>query len=88
MCTEGLHGLLSQATNNGDIRGVSLCQNGPKITHLLFTDDSLIFCRVKEEECKSLLRYWPNMIELLDNKSIVLKPLSSLVNPPPQTLKQ
>ena len=42
MCTEGLH-------------GVSLCCNGPKLTHLLFADDSLIFYRAKEEECQTLL---------------------------------
>ena len=51
MCTEGLHGLIRSAANNGDIRGVSLCRNGPKLTHLLFADDSLIFCRAKIEEC-------------------------------------
>ena len=37
------------------IRGVSLCRNGPKLTHLLFADNSLIFYRAKEEECQSLL---------------------------------
>ena len=51
MCTEGLHGLIRSAANNGDIRGVSHCHNGPKLTHLLFVDDSLIFCRAKIEEC-------------------------------------
>ena len=56
MCTEGLHGLLRKAATNSDIRGVSICQNGPKITHLLFVDDSLIFCRAKESECQSLLQ--------------------------------
>lgn len=56
MCTEGLHGLLSRAANNDDIWGESLCWNGPKITHLLFADDSLIFYRAKEEECQSLLQ--------------------------------
>ena len=56
MCTEGLHGLLRKAATNGDIWGVSICQNGPKITHLLFVDDSLIFCRAKESECQSLLQ--------------------------------
>ena len=55
MCTEGLHGLIRKAATNGDIRGVTICQNGPKITHLLFADDSLIFCRAKESECQSLL---------------------------------
>ena len=51
MCTEGLHGLISKAAHKGDIRGVSLCWNGPRITHLFFADDSLIFCRAREEEC-------------------------------------
>ena len=55
MCTEGLHGLISKVAHNGDIRGVSLCQNGPRITHLFFADDNLIFYRAREEECQSLL---------------------------------
>ena len=55
MCTEGLHGLISKSTHNCDIQGVSLCRNGPRITHLLFADDSLLFCRAREEECQSLL---------------------------------
>lgn len=55
MCIEGLHGLINKATTNGDIRGVSICQNGPKLTHLLFADESLIFCRAKESECQTLL---------------------------------
>ena len=55
MCTEGLHGLINKAATNGSICGVSLCRNGPKLTHLLFADDSLIFYRAKEEECQTLL---------------------------------
>ena len=55
MCIEGLHGLINKATTNGDIRGMSICQNGPKLTHLLFADESLIFCRAKESECQTLL---------------------------------
>ena len=39
----------------GDIRGVSICWNGPRLTHLLFANDSLIFCRAKENECQKLL---------------------------------
>ena len=55
MCTEGLHGLINKAAHNGDIKGVSICQNGPKLTHLLFADDSVIFCRAKESECQCLV---------------------------------
>ena len=55
MCTEGLHGLVNKAATEGAIRGVSLCRYGPKLTHLLFADDSLIFCRAKEDECQTLL---------------------------------
>ncbi|KAK9993079.1 hypothetical protein SO802_022782 [Lithocarpus litseifolius] len=55
MCSEGLHGLINKVATNGTICGVSLCCNGPKLTHLLFANDSLIFCRAKEEECQSLL---------------------------------
>ena len=56
MCTKGLHGLISKAAHNGDIRGVSLCRNGPRITHLFFADESLLFCKAREEECQSLLK--------------------------------
>ena len=56
MCTEGLHGLINKAATNGDIHGVSIYRNGPKLTHLLFADDSLIFCRATENECQTLLK--------------------------------
>ena len=31
-------------------------QRGPKISHLFFADDSLIFCKVSLEECDALQR--------------------------------
>ena len=55
LCTEGLNGLIKQAKVNGDIHGFSLCRRGPKLTHLLFTDDSLLFCRATVEECGHVL---------------------------------
>ena len=55
LCTEGFHGLLRKAEENGDIRGVSICRSAPKLTDLLFADDSLIFCRAKTNECEKLL---------------------------------
>ena len=35
--------------------GYSLCKRGPKLTHPLFTDDSLLFCRATMEECGKVL---------------------------------
>ena len=45
LCLEGLNRLLQRAAYNDKIRGFSLCKNGPKISHLFFADDSLVFCR-------------------------------------------
>ena len=43
LCTERLDGLIKQAKRSGEIHGYSLCRRGPKLTHLLFANGSLIF---------------------------------------------
>ena len=48
LCIEGLNGLIVQAANRGDIKGFALRRNGPRLTHLLFADDSLLFCRTTD----------------------------------------
>ena len=55
LCAEGLHSLLQQATNNVELYGVSLCKEGPKITHLFFIDDNLLFCRANEVDCQMVM---------------------------------
>ena len=45
LCSKGLNGLIEQAVSDRHIEGFSLCKHGPKISHLFFTDDSLLFCR-------------------------------------------
>ena len=55
LCMEGLHGLIKKATAMGDIRGISICRSGPKLTHLLFADDSLVFCRATVNDCQKLM---------------------------------
>ena len=54
-CTEGLNGLIKKAESNDDIHGFSLCRRGPKLTHLLFANDSLLFYRANMEKCGKIL---------------------------------
>ena len=55
MCAMGLQSLLHIAEMEGHIHGVAICLTGPRVSHLFFADDSILFCRVKEEECQKIL---------------------------------
>ena len=55
LCAMGLQGLLHKAEVDGFLRGVSICRNGPRVSHLFFADDSVLFCRAKESECQVIL---------------------------------
>lgn len=55
LCAIGLQGMLHKAETGGSIRGVSICRNGPWVSHLFFADDSVLFCRAKESECQVIL---------------------------------
>ena len=55
LCIEGLHGLINKAASNGDITGFRLCRQRPKLTHLVFTDDSLLFYRANSTECSEVM---------------------------------
>ena len=44
LCAEGLSALIKKEVENGRLGGVAVCHWDPKISHLFFADDSLIFC--------------------------------------------
>ena len=54
LCAEGLFALIKKEVENGRLGGVAICYRGPKISHLFFADDNLIFCRASKEECEAL----------------------------------
>ncbi|OMO64624.1 reverse transcriptase [Corchorus capsularis] len=49
-CMEGLSALLQDAARNGDIEGVAVNRFAPKVTHLFFADDCLLFLKASLEE--------------------------------------
>ena len=44
---------------------ISLCRSRPKLTHLLFADDNLLFCRAATKECAAVL----NTLETYEDAS-------------------
>jgi len=50
LCVEGLTALLKKAELEGRIKGVSICRGAPKITKLMFADDSFLFCQATRVE--------------------------------------
>ena len=45
LCAEGFTSLLQRAKLYGHIKGASVCRRAPRISNLMFTDDSIIFCK-------------------------------------------
>lgn len=69
ICSEGLSTLIRQAHIDRHLIGVKASHSGPTITHLLFADDSLLFCKATRAEglkLKEVLQHY----ELLSGQSI------------------
>ena len=65
LCAYGFSSLINDVARNQRISGVSICKGSPKITHLFFADDSLLFCKANIQECQNLI----NILQLYEASS-------------------
>jgi hypothetical protein len=65
LCTEALSALLTRVEKNGVITRVPTSKKDPRLSHLFFANDSLIFCKANSVE-------WRRLTKLLDKYEAAL----------------
>ncbi|KAL0433399.1 UNVERIFIED_CONTAM: hypothetical protein Slati_2674200 [Sesamum latifolium] len=71
LLNEAFSGLIRKAESEGTIQGVAVYRSAPPISHLLFVDDTLIFCQATQEALARLhliLHFFENASGLIINK--------------------
>ena len=56
ICTEALIANIKKAERGKQLTGMKVARACTPISHFLFADDSLFFCKVQNDECQTILR--------------------------------
>lgn len=54
LCGEVLSGLCTKAEKDGTLHGIKVARGCPRVNHLIFADDTMIFCQASEKNCLKL----------------------------------
>ena len=54
---EGFSVLIRQAERKKPLAGAYICRGGPRLSDLLFANNSFLFCQAKREECSFLMEH-------------------------------
>lgn len=55
LCSEALSGLCKSAEKKGLFQGVRVARGSPRVSHLLFADDTMFFCLASSTNCEALM---------------------------------
>ena len=88
LCVEGLSAVVNEAARNQQWMSISICRGCPRITHLFFADDSILFSKANAKESQKLKQILQTYEEAFGQKINIEK--SSMFFSPnmPQSVKE
>lgn len=55
ICVEGLSSLIRNFESKSWLHGIKICRQAPIVSHMLFMDDSYVYCKARKEEAIKVL---------------------------------